>query len=78
MDVKTTYLGRILDYGDVLVRTFTGTGSMKLTYVNHPKQMKGEIQELLMRVRKKTESFEEDMLRKSIRKEPRAGSAGGS
>jgi len=67
VDVKTTQVGRILDYGDVLVRTFTGTGSMKLTYVNHPKHMKREIEELLMRVRKKTEGFEEDMLRQSIR-----------
>jgi len=68
VDVKTSYLGRILDYGDVLVRTFTGTGSMKLTWVNRPKQMKREIEDLLLRVRKKTETFEEDMLRQSIRK----------
>ncbi|MBN2044987.1 MAG: cyclic nucleotide-binding domain-containing protein [Anaerolineales bacterium] len=68
VDVKTTQLGRILDYGDVLVRTFTGTGSLKLTTVNHPKQMKGEIEELLMRVRKKTENIEEKRLRQSIRR----------
>jgi uncharacterized membrane protein YdbT with pleckstrin-like domain len=67
VDVKTTQVGRILDYGDVLVRTFTGTGSLRLTAVNHPKHMKGEIEELLIRVRKKTENIEEQRLRQSIR-----------
>jgi hypothetical protein len=67
VDVKTTMVGRILDYGHVLVRTFTGTGSLTLTNVNHPKQMKGEIEELLLRVRKKTEIIEEEKLRHSIR-----------
>ena len=67
VDVKTTQIGRILDYGDVLVRTFTGTGSLTLTAVDHPKHMKGEIEELLIRVRKKTENIEEQRLRQSIR-----------
>lgn len=67
VDVQTTQIGRILDYGNVLVRTFTGTGSLKLTHVNKPKQFKGEIEELLLRVRKKTEVVEDKRLRQAIR-----------
>ncbi len=67
VDVQTSQIGRILDYGNVLVRTFTGTGSLKLTNVNKPKLMKGTIEELLMRVRKKTQVTAEKQLRHSIR-----------
>ena len=67
VDVKTSQVGRILDFGNILVRTFTGTGSMRLTNVNRPKQFKGQIEELLIRVREKTESTEEERVRQSIR-----------
>ncbi len=67
VDVKTTQLGRILGYGDVLVRTFTGTGSLRLTNVDKPKQFKGEIEELLIRVRRKTQVVEDKRLRQAIR-----------
>jgi len=67
VDVKTTYFGRLLGYGHVLVRTFTGTGSLTLTNVDDPKLMKGNIQELLMTVRKKTQVVAEKQLRESIR-----------
>lgn len=67
VDVRSSYIGRLLNYGNVLVRTYTGTGSLTLTNVNQPKQMKGEIEELLLRVRKKTEVVEEERLRHSIR-----------
>ncbi|HKJ27693.1 MAG TPA: cyclic nucleotide-binding domain-containing protein, partial [Anaerolineales bacterium] len=67
VDVQTSQVGRILDYGNVLVRTFTGTGSMKLTDVNKPKQFMGEIEELLLRVRKKSQVTYEEKLRFSVR-----------
>ncbi len=67
VDVQTSQVGRILDFGNILVRTFTGTGSMRLTNVNRPKQFKGQIEELLIRVREKTESTEEERVRQSIR-----------
>jgi len=67
VDVRASYTGRLLNYGNLIVRTYTGTGSLTLTNVNQPKQMKGEIQELLLRVRKKTEVVEEERLRHSIR-----------
>jgi len=67
VDVQTSFVGRILGYGNVLVRTFTGTGSLKLTNVNNPKLMKGSIEEYLMRVRKQTEVKAEKQLRQSIR-----------
>ncbi|MGD2027711.1 MAG: cyclic nucleotide-binding domain-containing protein, partial [Anaerolineales bacterium] len=37
VDVQTSQIGRILKYGNVLVRTYTGTGSLKLTTVDMPK-----------------------------------------
>jgi membrane protein YdbS with pleckstrin-like domain len=67
VDVQTSQMGRLLGYGNVLVRTFTGTGSLKLTNVNDPKKMKSMIEELLMRVRKKTEVVAKKQLRQSIR-----------
>jgi CRP-like cAMP-binding protein len=67
VDVRTSLIGRIFDFGDLLVRTYTGTGSLTLTNVDHPKQMKAEIEELLLRVRKKTEVTEEKRLRQAIR-----------
>ncbi|HAY83742.1 MAG TPA: hypothetical protein DCY42_02140, partial [Chloroflexi bacterium] len=67
VDVQTSQIGRILGYGHVLVRTFTGTGSLKLTNVDDPKLMKGNIEELLMTVRKKTQVVAEKQLRLAIR-----------
>ncbi|MFN2145111.1 MAG: PH domain-containing protein, partial [Anaerolineales bacterium] len=67
VDVQTTQLGRILGYGNVVVRTFTGTGSLKLTNVDKPKQFKGEIEELLIRVRQKSQVVEDKRLRQAIR-----------
>jgi len=67
VDVQTSLIGRILGFGHVLVRTFTGTGSLKLTNVDDPKLMKGNIEELLMTVRKKTQVVAEKQLRQAIR-----------
>ncbi|HSG25535.1 MAG TPA: cyclic nucleotide-binding domain-containing protein [Anaerolineales bacterium] len=67
VDVQTSLIGRMLGYGHVLVRTFTGTGSLKLTNVDDPKLMKGNIEELLMTVRKKTQVVAEKQLRLAIR-----------
>lgn len=67
VDVQTSQIGRMMGYGNVLVRTFTGTGSMKLTDVNNPKQFMGEIEELVIRVRKKTQVTYEEKLRYSVR-----------
>jgi len=68
VDMQTTQLGRIFGYGNILVRTFTGTGSMKLTNVNQPREFMGEIQELLLRVRQKSQVTYEEKLRYSVRK----------
>ena len=67
VDVQTNQIGRIFGFGNVLIRTFTGTGSMKLTDVNHPKQFMGAIEELLLRVRAKTQVTYEEKLRYSVR-----------
>ena len=60
-------VGRLLNFGNVFVRTFTGTGSLTLTDVNRPDHMKKEIEELLMRVRVKAEATAEERIRYSIR-----------
>ena len=67
VDVQTSQLGRILKYGNVLVRTYTGTGSLKLTTVNMPKYFKAEIEELLIRIRQTTEVVEDERIRHAIR-----------
>lgn len=67
VDVSTSQIGRIFGFGDVFVRTFTGTGSLTLTSIDHPKRFKQEIEELLIRVRHKQSETEDARVRQSIR-----------
>ncbi len=67
VDVKTSQMGRILGYGNVFVRTYTGTGSLNLNTVDRPKLFKSEIEDLLLRVREKSEVTADARLRYSIR-----------
>jgi membrane protein YdbS with pleckstrin-like domain len=67
VNVETSQISRIMGYGDVLVRTFTGTGSLKLTSVDKPKQFRDLVEELLIRVREKSEEIQSEMMRDSIR-----------
>jgi CRP-like cAMP-binding protein len=67
VDVSTNQIGRIFGFGDVHVRTFTGTGSLTLTGLDDPKRFKSEIEDLLIRVRHKQESTADERVRQSIR-----------
>lgn len=67
VDVSTSQIGRIFGFGDVFVRTFTGTGSLTLTSIDNPKRFKKEIEELLFRVRGKQEETSDARVRQSIR-----------
>jgi membrane protein YdbS with pleckstrin-like domain len=67
VNVETGFIGRILGFGNVFIRTFTGTGSLRLTKVAQPKQFSNLIEELLMRVREKSDEVQTKLMRKSIR-----------
>ncbi len=67
VNVETSQSSRILGYGNVFIRTFTGTGSLKLTSVDKPKQFRDLIEELLIRVRDKSEGIQSQLMRDSIR-----------
>jgi uncharacterized membrane protein YdbT with pleckstrin-like domain len=67
VDVSTSQIGRIFGFGDVFVRTFTGTGSLTLTSIDQPKRFKKEIEELLIRVRQKQAETADERVRQSIR-----------
>jgi CRP-like cAMP-binding protein len=63
--VDTDFLGRILHYGDVTVKTFTG--EMEMTKVGMPDQMVELIERLIKRERTKAEKAKLNALRKSIK-----------
>jgi len=67
VNVETSQFGRIWGYGNVFVRTFTGTGSLMLTNVDNPNRFRDLIQELLMRIRDKAEIVQSERIRQSIR-----------
>ncbi|MBW8012909.1 MAG: cyclic nucleotide-binding domain-containing protein [Chloroflexi bacterium] len=66
VNVQTSLLGRMMDYGKVIVRTYTG--SLDMENVETPKLMQGVIEELLLRVRKKGRKSKLDTIRYTIRK----------
>lgn len=66
VNTQTSLLGRALDYGNVNVRTYTG--SMLMENVKTPNLMKGRIEELILRARKKTQRSKTESIRFSIRK----------
>lgn len=62
---RTSQLGRILDYGDVVVRTYTG--SMTMQNVTNPARMKAQIEELVLRARRKSHETMLQGIQASIR-----------
>ncbi len=67
VDVTTNQLGRIFKFGDVFVRTFTGIGSLKLTFVENPHNFEDIIKEKHGRVGTKRDLAETVAMRHSIR-----------
>lgn len=64
--IEANPLGRILDYGDVIVRTFVGR--IPFNNVNHPKQAALMIEEYWMRTREAAASLEKEAMKDELRK----------
>ncbi len=65
VNVETEMLGRLLDYGDVSVRTFVG--NIKFDYVDHPDQAAGMIRELWDRTKSRGASAQKEAMKNAIR-----------
>lgn len=65
--VETSQLGRILDFGNVIIRTFVG----KITFghVNHPEQAQHMIEEYWNRTKAQAASMEKEAMKNAIRKQ---------
>ena len=59
-------MGRILDYGNVIVRTFVGR--IPFSHVNHPSQAAQMIEEYWMRTREAAVSMEKEAMKNELRK----------
>jgi hypothetical protein len=64
--VETTQLGRILDYGDVIVRTWVG--KIPFNDVSHPEQAQDMIEEYWERTKEQTAGMEKEEMKNAIRK----------
>jgi cyclic nucleotide-binding protein len=64
--VEANPLGRILDYGDVIVRTFVG--KIPFSHVDHPNQAAHMIEEYWMRTRSAAVAMEKEAMKNEIRK----------
>jgi hypothetical protein len=64
--VEANPLGRVLDYGDVIVRTFVG--KIPFSHVNHPNQAAHMIEEYWMRTRSAAVAMEKEAMKDEIRK----------
>jgi len=63
--VETDALGRILDFGNVIVRTFVGR--LEFDYVNHPNQAAEMIREYWERIKSITTVSQKDLMKNTIR-----------
>jgi CRP-like cAMP-binding protein len=64
--VEANPLGRILDYGDVIVRTFVGR--IPFSHVDHPNQAAKMIEEYWMRTREAAVGMEKEAMKNAIRR----------
>ncbi len=65
VNVETGVVGRMLDYGDVSVRTFVG--NIRFDYVDHPNQAAGMIRELWDRTKSRGSSAQKEAMKNAIR-----------
>jgi len=63
--VETSQLGRILDYGDVIVRTWVG--KIPFNNVSHPEQAQHMIEEYWNRTKAMGQQLEKDAMKKALR-----------
>jgi hypothetical protein len=64
--VETTQLGRILDYGDVIVRTWVGR--IPFNEVSHPEQAQDMIEEYWQRTKEQAVGLEKEEMKNAIRR----------
>jgi hypothetical protein len=64
--VEANQVGRILDYGNVIVRTFVG--KIIFAFVNHPNQAAKMVEEYWQRTKEAAVSTEKEAMKDSIRK----------
>jgi len=64
--VETSQLGRILDYGDVIVRTWVG--KIPFTHVSHPDQARRMIEEYWERTKQQAIGTEKEAMKNAIRR----------
>ena len=64
--IEANPLGRALDYGDVIVRTFVGR--IPFSHVNHPHQAGRMIEEYWLRTREAAVGLEKEAMKDAIRK----------
>lgn len=67
VNIETDQLGRWLNYGDVVVRTFTATGSMRLTTVDNPAEFESHLKELILRQRRKARDSRHASIHQTLR-----------
>ena len=65
--VETSQLGRILDFGNVIIRTFVG--KIAFNDVNHPEQAQHMIEEYWNRTKAQAVSMEKEAMKNAIRKQ---------
>ncbi len=66
VSVETDVTGRMLDYGDVVVRTFTG--KIPFSYVSHPYQAAHMVEEQWARTKHSQSRVEKEEMRNTLRK----------
>jgi len=62
---ETDYIGRIFDYGIVVVRTYTG--QIRMTYVSHPRQAGAMIEEYWNRSRDFSHEADKETMKQALR-----------
>ncbi len=65
VSTEMDYWGRQLDYGTVVVRTFTG--QIRMEFVRHPKQAASMIEEYWNRTKERAKQMDEDIIKNAIR-----------
>lgn len=66
VSVETSQLGRILDYGNVIIRTFVG--KVPFNHVTHPEQAQHMIEEYWNRTKEHAVGVEKEAMKNAIRK----------
>jgi len=65
VSMETDQIGRLFDYGTVVVRTFTG--QVRMDYVRSPKQAAAMIEEYWLRSKDTVRQFEQEGIKQAIR-----------